>query len=645
MDNSKNIHEKEIDLKEVIFSIWAYKLFVVVITTIAIFLSINYALNLKKEFTAEAIFSLNASDNSNPLGQFSDIAALVGASAGSGDNTTLQVVEETMARNFIKRLDKSVDFKSDTFFNTYNPHYVEAVWKAQVKKLIGYTSTVANENELIWGSIISSYEKHITLEITKAGNIKVSVNHSYAERASIIANAIVDQIIFETKQRKNKLQDDHLNYLSSKLSEALYDLNEKQSELKDFAKARTILPQEVFASASLRLEAIKKNIIDTNKIYSAAKKLKNLVVLNNLDESSYLKLRNSHPIVDQVSFRRIFGQTEIISGWAWPNLKTILDVLITLEERKARLDYDISIAQENVEQSSSDLEKYIKLYRDEKNAEATYTILIEQVKANSIISGYRPDERIILSSASVPIVPSSPKRNFIIMQGSILGLIVGSILAILYSSSKGVYFTNSKLLSVLPYNIKSSIKNSFWSHYRYSNKFNTIKNRKIHKKLRDLKIEINNSNKLFLIISSLGCSMKARSLSRILSENMQSPEFKIAHIDFSASKKNNKNLGNFKNTKFKVMEEFENVVFLCPKEHVNPMDFVGDRGASNYLRDLKSNFDLIILSTESNDVITLAKLFDKKETYHVCLTRKGKTRRRDLEHIANTLPFGAQFYG
>ena len=67
-------------------------------------------------------------------------------------------------------------------------------------------------------------------------------------------------------------------------------------------------------------------------------------------------------------------------------------VFDTLTERKKRLQSQINASQIDAERSGLALETYAKLEREAKVAEATYTVMIEQVKAQSMASGYRPDK-------------------------------------------------------------------------------------------------------------------------------------------------------------------------------------------------------------------------------------------------------------
>ena len=147
------------------------------------------------------------------------------------------------------------------------------------------------------------------------------------------------------------------------------------------------------------------------------------------------------PIVDQVEFRRVLGQNEIISSWSWPEASSVGAVFDTLTERKSRLQSQINASQIDAERSGLALETYAKLEREAKIAEATYTVMIEQVKAQSMASGYRPDRTEVYEYASPSISPSAPKRSLILALGAVLGLFVGAALSLaLALSSRRLLF-------------------------------------------------------------------------------------------------------------------------------------------------------------------------------------------------------------
>ena len=170
----------------------------------------------------------------------------------------------------------------------------------------------------------------------------------------------------------------------------------------------------------IRME--RRKVEDIDRVLSV---LGSLVRAGNLDSVSYETLRSDYPLVDDIEFRRILGMSETVSSWTWPQLETLQDVSATLKDRIKRLDVEINTIEENAKIYATSAEVLGKFTRDAKIAEATYTVLIEQVKSQSLADGFRPDTFKVYQYASPPLISSEPRVNIILG----LGLIVGVILA------------------------------------------------------------------------------------------------------------------------------------------------------------------------------------------------------------------------
>ena len=175
--------------------------------------------------------------------------------------------------------------------------------------------------------------------------------------------------------------------------------------------------------------------------------MKVLLNLETWTDNSYEALRSSHPLVDDIEFRRILGMSETISAWSWPNIETIDAVSATLRDRIKRLNIDIANIEENAQIYATSAEDLAKYTRDAKIAEATYTVLIEQVKSQSLAAGFQPETFKVFEYATPPLSPSSPKRNLMLALGAVLGLFIGCALSLMNSMRKSVYYTRSALLS------------------------------------------------------------------------------------------------------------------------------------------------------------------------------------------------------
>jgi hypothetical protein len=139
--------------------------------------------------------------------------------------------------------------------------------------------------------------------------------------------------------------------------------------------------------------------------------------------------------------------SETISAWSWPELDTIQAVSATLADRVQRLNIEIAEIEVDARQYASSAEEFAQLTREAKIAEATYTVLIEQVKSQSLAAGFKPDAFKVFEYATPPLTPSAPKRSLILALGAVLGVFVGSALALMNSMRRGVYYSRGSIIT------------------------------------------------------------------------------------------------------------------------------------------------------------------------------------------------------
>ena len=308
----------EIDLRELFITLWAYKLFIACACALGIVFGGYYALNAEKEFTSTAIFKIDQSqsDGISLGGELGALASFAGF--GGGIATSILPTDQVTGRIFIEKLDAKLNFQADPYFNTYNPNSLDPLWKSLIKRAIGWQKSSIDPQEAIWQGIVAKYVKSIVLDETPDGAVKIMVTHVNPQRAAEISNTIMEEIISTLENKRNTEQDAQLSYLSNTLATALSDLEASQSSLKQFALENSALPLESFAARSLQLDGLREQLSRTTELYDAVVALSSMLQNKTTDQKSYLALRQQFPIVDQVEFRRVLGQNEIISSWSWP---------------------------------------------------------------------------------------------------------------------------------------------------------------------------------------------------------------------------------------------------------------------------------------------------------------------------------------
>jgi uncharacterized protein involved in exopolysaccharide biosynthesis len=636
----------EINLRELFITLWAYKLFIASSCALGFMFGGYYAINAEKEFTSTAIFKLNQKNQSIiSLGQeMSKLSSLAGF--GIGSSATALPTDQITGRIFIEKIDKKLNFQADSYFNTYNPNPVDPLWKSLMKNAIGWQKSSTDAHEAIWQGIVVNYSKNVALSQTPDESLKIKVTHVDPQRAAKIANAIMEEIISITKNKRNTEQDQQLTYLSNTLARALSDLEVSQSNLKKFTLENSALPLESFAAGSIILDSLREQLNRATELHEAVAALSLILQQDDTpDQSSYLALRQKFPIVDQVEFRRVLGQNEIISFWSWPEVSSVDAVFDTLSERKSRLQSKINASQINAERSSLALEAYAKLEREAKIAEAAYTVLIEQVKAQSMMAGYRPDKTEVYEYASPSISPSAPKRSMLLAVGAILGLFVGAALSLLFALRRGVYYSKNSLITGAQARFTASVRTLLPLRNKSLDDMNTMLMKKPRSSLRDLAIEIHKSTATKVVVTSSRARSTGNDVARALASYMQSDAVKVAVIDFSSkAKKLDLDGKRLSIGSLTVAESSGQISVLRPDGDLEAMELLSQQGFWGNIQSLNTRFDLVFLSADGNDSISLLSALEGQKIFHITIARTKKTKSTILMHMRSLLPIQGLLY-
>ena len=627
----------EIDLRDLFFALWAHKLLIAFAVAFGIIGGGYYSLTAKKEYRSVAVFKLD-SDSPNGLSLSGDLEALA-AIGGIGVNVANGLaLEKITGRIFIQTLDKKLNFQNDQYFNTYNPYATEPFWKSRIKRAIGWQSTSLSDQEAIWQGIVSKFSNSVSVDHKSGGSVKISVIHENPLRAAEIANAMMNEII-SAKRKKNKADvDEKLSYLSNSLAEALSTMVLAQSKLKEFALENSALPLESFQVGSLELDTLREQFGRTSELHAAVAELMSVLQNRTVGQDDYVSLREKFPVVDQVEFRRVLGQNEIISSWTWPETSSVAAILDTLTERKARLLSQIKAAQVDAERSGRALETFAKLERESKIAEATYQVLIEQVKAQSVIAGYRPDQSEVYEYASPAIASSSPRRSLALALGAVLGLFSGAGFSLLWSLWRDVHYSKKSLQSGAQAQFTASVRDLMPLRNKSLNEVEVMLSKKPLSTLRNLAVEVNKSSARHIIITSSRAKLKCMDTAKALACYMQLDGVKVAIINFSEkskkidTKEERSPVGSF------LAETGGHTSILWPDGDLPAIELLSRREFLKDIQSLHSTFDLVFLCADDVDAISLLSALEGQKTFHIMVARIRHTKSKVLTSMRLLLP-------
>ena len=637
MDSIRQSNEDEIDLAELFIKLWAYKFFIIILTSISICLGIYHIAKTDKIYTSSSIFVLDQKSEPSLLdGLTNNIVRIALPKIEKSGVETL--IERITERDFILELDKDLDFRNDKYFNNYDPNHLDPVWKTTIKSLLNWKSKPLDFTNVADWHVVGSFKSNVKISETKAGAIKISVQHFDAERAAKIANHIAVKTMSLIQQEKINQSNNRLAYLSQNLADSLIRYENAEKRLKNFALSNSTASLLTFNKGSILLDDLR------SQREKAKTQIQTIDVLLSLSErkspttEDYLKLRNNYRILDQSEFRRILGISEVLSAWSWPSAEKLSRIRESIDDRVGSLESEIDKLEADAKRYALSAEEMQRLRRDLKIEEATYKVLTEQVKALSLSAGFTPDQSKIIASAAVPIAPSKPNRNLILALAMVLGFFVSCLLALILSSRSGCCYSEKLFLRILKPKFTHKIRSIRGYRSKNLKSAQDFLNKRPIGWLRQVLVESTVSERptSTLVIDTTSYQY-ASTLSRVLGISAHEIGLTVAYIDLS------KRLQYDKNKQNKVVsQEDENLIVLETINGCTEYDFAGGKQNAEIffsksfkatLDHLEKTHDLVLMSADHDILDLLYTLRTYRDFNLVVHVSKGKTKFETIDTL------------
>ena len=642
MSQNPTLEDSEIGLGELFAILWSYKFLIMLFTGLSILLSGHHVLTTEKKFTAQAIFQIEQNNSSkfNYSEDFSALASLAGFATGSSNSNLDVLLERLTGREFIIKMKDNLLLEHDPFFNSYNPDYKDPYWKALIKQIIGWQKTDFEKKAIIERNILDNYRSNVKFEKSQSGSVSILVTHVNFQKSSKYANDLLEEIERLVEEEAKNAQNLRLSYLSETLADALQEMEQAQVNLKDYTLKNSAMAKENFISDSLELDQIrmeKRKVVEIANLLSI---IENLIKSGNLDSSSYETLRTIHPLVDDIEFRRILGMSETISAWAWPDIESIVAVSTTLQDRINRLDVDIKNIEENAKIYAKSAESLEKLQRDAKIAEATYTVLIEQVKSQSLAAGFQPETFKVFEYAVPPLSPSSPNRKLILAIGSLLGIVLGVVISFISGLSRNVFYTRATLLAKA--NASLTLKSK--PIKRLSRKtFAEIISLLPKRRLVELnKALIKLADKKIIYVINTGGQPSSSNTARLLALNSARSGKNILLCDTTGySEKEIRSKSTQSSSDLPTISVDNNVSVL---KEVDGVPFFISKDLNSSVKNLTARFDQVFVCASNKNANTGLMALSKFDPSLVVIASLRRTKKSDIQNIVSEHPIDILFY-
>lgn len=623
--------DDEIDLKELFFALWAGRIWVAICTVFFAFGAIVYALSLDPRYQAKSVFELKSSNRASGLAsQFGGLAALAGVSVGSnGDGA---ILDRLAGRDFVARLASDVGLSEDPYFAPDASDGGSSV-RAFIQGLFSGGDESASELNDPIDQIHETYIENVSVQPTKNGSYEVVVTHEDPDRAAVIANAIVDRLVSETSGEARAEDLAQLNYLSEQLAEAATQMEDTSQAVSEFALANSLSAPGAFAQRSEEIYQLNEQQRRSVAMISAVNAIQRVLEANPSPSfPDYLALKSEHIIVDEVEFRRLLSISESLTQWVWPDPSRLTASLDVLTERVARSESRLAELNREAERYATSSEQLMILKRDAAVASATYQVLIEQVKAQSLASGFEGETVRIYQLATPPIKASAPKKTLIAALGVVLGGFFGSAIALVLAMRSGKLFTKSTISQAIDAKFDVSLPRLLKIRSLRKPKFEAvISNLSNDVGFVDLMIEVNRQNTGPVLIASLARGVSGLPLGLAIAENLVEAK-SVGVITLSdglpagicAAKSNSSDIWDF----FEWSEKIDILILKakCGKDLA--------RALSEQIEG--SSYDRIVITVAGELSASVSRALTGCEVYTAIISQPGKTTRDQVDRMRQT---------
>ncbi|WP_298437707.1 polysaccharide biosynthesis tyrosine autokinase [uncultured Jannaschia sp.] len=417
-------HDDDIGLGKLLLTIWLGKWWVVLTTVLAITVGGLYAFRLAVPiYTAAATVALESREQS-----VVDFESVV--SGLSGDQSIINTeIEVLQSRGLIGKLVDRLDLTTDPEFNaTLRPDGVSlgSIVASVVPWLAPEPMEAPTEEQIRNRTINAVLDALSITNIRNSLVFRISVRSESAATATEIANALADLYILEQIEVKFEATARATAWLSEKVAEQGAELEAVQDELTAFTAVSELVTPEEVAALNRQIADLRTRITGMDGATDADEGVAETLqaALDAEDFARILELTGDRalarimsldaPSADALRARSI-QLVETARSGDRRNVAQARALRVSLAELEAQL----------AAQSEALLQRQ-GLERAVEQAQLLFDYFQNRLRETAVQQGIQQADARILSSAVVPINPTSPRKPLILALSAILGMMAGA---------------------------------------------------------------------------------------------------------------------------------------------------------------------------------------------------------------------------
>ncbi|RKF12447.1 polysaccharide biosynthesis tyrosine autokinase [Roseovarius spongiae] len=419
--------EGEINLGELLRTLWRGKLWIALAAGIAFVLGGYYAFVMATPiYRAHSVVMLESRKE-----QVLDMESVM--SGLSGDQATINTeVEVIRARGLIEKLVKQLDLVNDPEFN-YRLRPDEGFsLGGLIGAVLGRGEASAPREREILDSVIDEVRNRISVSNVRQSYVfRITAESEDPEMAAALANTLADLYILDQIEVKFAATEKATQWLSARVGELQADLEDAQAAVKEFNAGTDLISPEALAALNRQLKESRDRLRATqdSRAAAAARVAELEAAQATGDPETMAEVARDATLTRLLRMMEEGDRTAFDARFRQVLERAELDVT-RAENQIAALEGSITTQEKQIAEQSADL---VTLQQFEREAEASrliYESFLNRLKETSIQQGIQQADSRVLSQAVIPLSPSEPRKMVILALSLILGALAGAALVL-----------------------------------------------------------------------------------------------------------------------------------------------------------------------------------------------------------------------
>lgn len=446
-----NTGTDEIDLYQLVRTLWRGKLFILLCAIVALIIGIWYAyVQAVPVYTSSTSLALESRQE-----QVVDIESVM--TGLGGDQATINTeIEVIRSRGLAEKLVQKLDLLSDPEFNAElhpAPSFSIGIAVNFIRNTLGAGAPppkAPEPRQELDAAIDNVLDVFAVSNVRQSFVFRITAMTEDPKKSALMANSLAELYINAQLDAKFQATEKATSWLTDRVAQLKVELEVAERTVKEFNSNADLVSPEALTALNRQIKELRNRLAEAETLRdNALIRFTELSVAADTNDILLMQQAASDPALNRLAANVLESpsaprQTAFDTRFKQITERTVLEKDRAINQIGA-LQSTIALQEDKIERQSADLVELQQLQREAEASRLIYEFFLGRLKETSVQQGIQQADSRILSHAVVPREPSAPRKSMILALSMILGLMLGAALILLREFSQNTFREGTEL--------------------------------------------------------------------------------------------------------------------------------------------------------------------------------------------------------